>query len=109
MSSKTTWNASRLAWMSAMIANFMQLLSYDFKPAKFIFCFSPTDVFFLYKMLKTGIPDALTKGFQFIFAAFGEQLDPAIRQIPHRTGNFVSIGRRLHTIPKADTLHCAPV
>src|SRR4051812_6111267 len=109
MSSKTTWNASRLAWMSAMIANFMQLLSYDFKPAKFIFWFSPTQIFFLYKMLKTGIPNALTKSFQFIFAAFGEQFDPTVGQIPHRTGNFVSVGDRLHTISKADTLHCARV
>jgi hypothetical protein len=34
----------------------------------------------------------LAEGLQLIFAAFGEQLDPAIGQIPHRTGNFVSVG-----------------
>src|SRR2546423_8749430 len=90
--------------MSAMMANFMSL-PYNFKPAKFIFCVAPANVFVLNKMVHARLPNRLLKGLQFIAAAFGEQFYPAIGQIPHCAGQLESTGNRSDRIAKPDALH----
>ena len=89
-----------------MIANFMLLSNY-FEPAKFILRFIPNDVFFMYKMLKAGVPDTLAESVQFIFDAFGEQFDPAIGQISNRASDFESVRDRFDAITEPNALHGA--
>src|SRR6266446_6248110 len=95
--------------MSAMMANFMQLLAHDFEPAKFVLSLNPTDIFFLNKMLQTGGSDRLPKGLQLVLGAFGHQFDSPISQIADRAGDFESAGNRSGGIAKPDTLHAARV
>src|SRR5262245_50707891 len=95
--------------MSAMMANFMQLLAYDFEPAKFVLCFRPTHIFLLNKMFQTRRPYGLTKGIQLISGSFGHQFNAAIGQIAHYAGDFKSTGDRSGSITKPDTLHAARV
>src|SRR5437899_2717464 len=109
MSSKTTWNASKLACISAMMANFMARLSYYFKPAKLVCCFVPTHIFFQNKMIQTRLANRLPQRFQLVLRAFGHQFDPAIRQIANRAGHLEPAGDRFCRIAKADALHPARV
>src|SRR5262245_61615691 len=95
--------------MSAMMANFMQLLTYDFEPAKFVLRLNPIDIFLPNKMFQTGRANGLTKGFQFVSGAFGHQFDPPISQIADRAGDFESAGNRSGGITKPDTLHATRI
>jgi hypothetical protein len=90
-----------------MIANFIQLLPNYFEPAKLILRFIPNYVFFVYKMLKAGVPDTLPKSVQFIFDAFGQQFDPAIGQIPNRASDFESVRDRFDAVTEPNALHGA--
>src|ERR1043166_112395 len=109
MASNTTWNAAKLAVISAMMANFMALLCRYFKPAKLARCFTPTHVFFPNKMLQTCLANRLPKRFQLVLGAFGHQFDPAIGQVAHRAGDLETAGDRFCRITKPDALHSASV
>jgi hypothetical protein len=89
-----------------MIANFMLLSNY-FEPAKFILRFIPNYVFFVYKMLEPGVPDAPAERVQFIFDAFGQQFDPAIGQVSNRASNFESVRDRFDAVTEPNALHGA--
>src|SRR5947207_13513987 len=109
MSCNTTWKASRFPWMSAMMANFMSLLSYNFKPAKFICRFAPDHLFVLNEALEPRVLDSLAKGLQLTFGSFGNEFHPAIRQIAHGAGDLESADHRLDRVAKTDTLHSSRV
>src|SRR5512143_335102 len=109
MSSKTTVNASRLAWMSAIIANFIQLLPYNFKPAKLSPGLGPGNLFLPNKMVQPRLADRPTKGFQFIPHSLGSQLDCAVRQIADGARHLEASRDRLDAVTKTDTLHTARV
>ena len=75
-----------------MIANFISILSYDFKPAKFILCFAPVHVFLLDKMGEPRLANRVAERLELSFGAFGDQLHPPVRQIADRSQHFVAVG-----------------
>src|SRR5689334_15363676 len=88
-----------------MIANFMSLLPYDFKPAILVLAFGPLDLFMTNEMVESRRANRLPECFQFVSRAFGEQLDAAIRQVTNHAGDFKTSGGRFYRIAKANTLH----
>src|SRR5690349_11077608 len=95
--------------MSAIIANFMFRLPYNFKPAKLILRIAPTHCFFLYKVAQSRIPDGLTEGLQLVLHAFSDQFDSAVAHVPDTSGDFKAGGNGLHCITKTHTLHVTRV
>src|SRR6266852_4456732 len=109
MSSRTTWKASRLLWMSAMMANFMYALALAdyFKPAKLVGGFGPADVFVADEALQAGLPDGLAKCFQLVRRPFGHQLDAAIGKVADRASSLEAAGDGFDRVAEPDALHVA--
>ena len=92
-----------------MIANFMQLLSYDFKSAKLTPGFLPGYFFVTYKMVQTRLANRLPKRFQFIFGPFRDQFNSAAGQIADRASQVKARGDRFHSVTEPDALHLTRV
>lgn len=87
----------------------MPYLSDDFKPAKFAHRIAPLNCFITNKVTQPFLSYGLPKGLQFFFRAFGDQLDPAIRQVTDRACHLKTGGNRLHSITKSDALHATRI
>src|ERR1035438_9248003 len=95
--------------MSAMIANFIYLLPYNFKSAKLAAGFLPGYIFLPDKMVQTRLANRLPKRFQLVFGPFRHQLHSPAGQIADRARHIKARGDGFHAIAKPDTLHLARV
>src|SRR5208283_3886839 len=95
--------------MSAMIANFIQLLPYNFKPAKVTPGFSPGNIFVPNKMIQARLADCPAKGFQLVAGAFRGQFHSPAGQVTHRAGHVEAGGDRFRGVPEPDALHVARI
>jgi len=95
--------------MSAIIANFMQLLPYNFKSTMLISGFLPGYIFLPNEMVQTRLANRLPKRFQFVFGSFRDQLHPAAGQIADQACYFKAGGDRFHGVTEPDALHLTRV
>ena len=92
-----------------MIANFMQLLPYNFKSVKLTSGFLPGHIFLPNEMVQTRLANRLPKRFQFVFGPFRDQLHPAAGQIADRARYVEASGDRFDRVAEPDALHLTRV
>src|ERR1700733_7568089 len=77
--------------------------------AELILRFGPVYIFVTDKMLQPGVAYRFAEGFEFRPGALDNEVDAAIRQVTHSSGDFKSGGDGFCRVTEPDALHATRI